>query len=29
MWDILNELKEMVGELCIDFDELKKKLAEK
>lgn len=28
MWDILNELKEMVGELCIDFDELKKKLAE-
>lgn len=29
MWDILNELKEMVGELCVDFEELKKKLAEK
>ena len=29
MLDILNELKEMVGELCVDFDELKKKLAEK
>ena len=29
MWDILNELKEMVGELCIDFEELMEKLAEK
>ena len=29
MWDILNELKEMVGELCVDFEELKEKLAEK
>lgn len=29
MWDILNELKEMVGELCVDFDELKEKLAGK
>jgi hypothetical protein len=28
MWDILNDLKEMVGELCIDFEELKEKLAE-
>ena len=29
MWDILNDLKEMVGELCIDFEELKEKLTEK
>lgn len=29
MLDILNELKEMVGELCVDFEELKEKLAEK
>ena len=28
MWDILNDLKEMVGELCFDFEELKEKLAE-
>lgn len=28
MWDILNDMKEMVGELCIDFEELKEKLAE-
>ena len=28
MWDILNDLKEMVGELCIEFEELKEKLAE-
>lgn len=28
MWDILNDMKVMVDEICIDFEELKEKLAE-
>ena len=28
MWDILNDMKVMVDEICIDFEELKGKLAE-
>ena len=28
MWDILNDMKVMVDEICIDFAELKEKLAE-
>lgn len=27
MWDILNDMKVMVDEICIDFEELKEKLA--